>query len=800
MQREIFVCLGRVLAFSLAVELPVAAQSSTTYYLNTSEASSSASCWTTPGKWSTSYTADDGVHPDAFTANDDFVVPPQSSGFELRTPQSDTVAQRWTGKSLRIGGTECAKSKTSVAILRQTCRTLNAPVVFENDGLILAGQSRYLPYRSGVNVVQGRVTVMGDVECPADIRSSQIDGVTLVMEGEFCGESDAFAFVDSSRTNFVLTLKDPTRYAGTLVVTNYTSGVRTGSKTRLELANSCPGSIALHMDTALLLDADVTIGNLSLSGDAFVDLGANTLTLTGCFVRGLNPVKVVVDPSLFPGSADVIKGPKGCISPFDFVFVDSNGVSLDLDDVSLVTTETGVAIRLLKYPLAQLLVSDNSSRTKEYESSMTNSEHWTNAEFWQDSRTMPSGWHYVVRKEANFGSILRTAYEGTITKPEGDVVFPGEKLTIADGASVLVFNPAFFCKHLVLDNGTIQPSIYKDSTFTGKITINDKGGSICQYSAPLCKIQSEIVGSGELEVCGVKGAQTSDGYSFFELAGLNTNFTGSIRATTPIYMSEAQNKITPRFDRNYVHLKISDKRNLGGSLDVMNPKALILENMARLELSDSCDSLVLDEPTRGVFIRWVGRFLVDEGKMVTIASPLAVHGTMWKEGSGLLVLKNPAPTFGADATVSEPDSDATNHQFVVSGGDLKIAAVDAVNGLNVVFTNGSGRLIVDLDAQSDDFATYGVRNVKTDEPFAVSGTDGMELELASSVIPVAECEKSLLTVKSSAYARTVGLIKRVRKPDAYKGWSVTLSPRDNGDQTTTLIATIKRTGLILIFR
>ena len=269
------------------------------------------------------------------------------------------------------------------------------------------------------------------------------------------------------------------------------------------------------------------------------------------------------------------------------------------------------------------------------------------------------------------------------------------------------------------------------------------------------------------------------------LAGLNTNFTGAITATIPEYMpggdittTAVTNKITPRFDRNYMHVKVSDKRNLGGPLEAVNPKALALQNMSRLELADGCTSLTLDEPTRGVFVKWIGRFLADSGQTMTIASPLAVHGTMWKEGSGTLVLANPQPTFGADAAGSTPDADETNRMFRVDGGAVRIASGCAVNGLDVVVGAGA-TLELDLSSEDADLAAYGMLDTLTPgTPFAAgSGADKVFVDLVlpenyagAKAVPVAtvkaaaaDAAESVLAVRMPADGGQMRALAKSRK-------------------------------------
>jgi hypothetical protein len=126
-------------------------------------------------------------------------------------------------------------------------------------------------------------------------------------------------------------------------------------------------------------------------------------------------------------------------------------------------------------------------------------------------------------------------------------------------------------------------------------------------------------------------------------------------------------------------------------------------------------------PTRGIFINWVGRFFVGgAGETLTIKSPLAVYGSMHKEGDGVLVFGNPQPTFGPAATGTVPDADSTNRMFVVNGGDVKVTSAYALNGLDVVSESAGTKFILDADTEDETLAAYGIINILTPgTPFAV---------------------------------------------------------------------------------
>ena len=750
----------KALIATMAAFFWIASASATTYYLNVSEASKSYSGWTTLDNWSTTAgTTGDDNHPTSFSSEDEFVVPPYSGGFTLRTMSTQAT---WSGKCLRIGG-EPHLNNTSFAILRHERRGDTTSLTYENDGLILGDRSRYYVYYGNApSHVYGKVTVASTNELrAAQMYSAYQDGATVRFHDAFYGESNVYFRIVNSKVNFTVMIDNPTAYYGTITSTNEAGNLNNNS---LVLGGDFPGTLSLAGATTLFTSDGCKINSLSLGAGAVIDATAGAFSVTGAF-ENASVVTVRVDTARFPGTVDLVSGSVGMFTLDDFVFTDSTGAPLVfLDSLSLVETANGIVIRAFQYPTATLTTADSSSRTTEGDSSMTNATHWSNAESWPDSATMPGGVHYALSSSAKY---LRTAYSGTLTAPVGNFEFPGVSLTLPSATYLLMLNPSFACTNLVLDGGQLQPSLYTDTTFSGKMTVTENGGSIYQYIRKTT-VESEISGPGNLRLTAASGSATSQPYGTVCLAGLNTNFTGAVTATIPIYtpndLVANTNKITPRFDKNYMHLQISDKRNLGGPLVVVNPKALTLQNMSRLEITEGFTSLTLDEPTRGVFVKWVGRFLADSGQTMTLASPLAVYGTMWKEGEGTLVLANPQPTFGASATATMPDVEATNRTLRVAAGTVRVAAGCAVNGLDVVVADGA-TLALDLTSGDADVAAYGIRNDRTPgTPFAV---DGAAANVYLDLVPPADYEGAnevpVVTVKATD-ADSVDALLVVRKP------------------------------------
>jgi hypothetical protein len=234
----------------------------------------------------------------------------------------------------------------------------------------------------------------------------------------------------------------------------------------------------------------------------------------------------------------------------------------------------------------------------------------------------------------------------------------------------------------------------------------------------------------------------------------------------------------------------------------VNPKAFTIESMSRVKPADEITDLTLDDETRGIFIKWVGRLMANEGQTFTVKSPLAVHGTLWKEGEGTLVLGNPALKFGENADSDEPDADATNCMFRVAAGDVKITSGDAVNGLDMVFTNSASRLVLDLDSEDETFRTFGIRNTKSSVPFMAEGElDKIPVVLYSANPPEIGSSCGLVTVASdNGNPETlVSCLSFVKSP-ALDGITVHREWVDNKDDTFTLKATFKDVGMRIVIR
>ena len=776
------------------------------YYLNTSEAGDPYGCWNDASKWSEAYERDDvnkkwvfsGNNPSAFSSDCRFIVPALSTGYTLRETAGGGTTSEWNGKSLELGGTR--HNNSYLAVLRLVTRGAGTHIKFNNDGLILAGQSRIQPHNSSNPYnVKGTVTVTAEeAKYPALIQqTTAARNISLNFLDKFKGAASVYSAIKSATNDFTVSFADATEYYGTMTTTN----INEDALLTVSISSDFPGSLSISTNVTLVPASGVKIANLKCFDGAIIDVRAGTLEITDSFVKS-GKIRVIANKfgeNTTPRYSDLIKFPANAeITVDDFEFVDADGEPLDCSYCDITTdSDLGTStITAARYGYVKLLASDQTSRTKVNESSMTNGVNWSDG-LWP---TNPLVDYAAIDKN------LRTVDSGVaIDQPMDDFVFKGNSL-IMDDAILVMVNRSFSCANLFLRNeATFAYTPYYNGSLYGKVTADEGNACFSVYSYKTLTIESAIEGSGNVVFTSPGGASTSDSRGYYVLKGDNDGFTGTMVVTMPYKMPTDPvadwKKVTPSFDRNYMVLSLTERGNLGGELPAVNPKALTIENMSQVKPAVGITSLTLDEPTRGIFIKWVGRLMANEGQTFTVKSPLAVHGTLWKEGEGTLVLGNPAPTFGENADSDMPDADATNRTFRIAGGDVEIASADAVNGLDVVFTNGAGRIVLDLDSEDATFRTFGLRNTKSATPFAVEG-DVVKIPVVLDFAnpPARDTERALFTISENTDQDLFLSKIAIVKGEALSGMAMERSWRVNEDGSRTFVAKFTKVGLRIVIK
>ena len=240
-----------------------------------------------------------------------------------------------------------------------------------------------------------------------------------------------------------------------------------------------------------------------------------------------------------------------------------------------------------------------------------------------------------------------------------------------------------------------------------------------------------------------------------------------------------------RPDRYFI--EIGDGFSFGGDYSGANAwKSVTFTHFPYFRVSSDVS---MTNATRGVLVQEGVVFEVSSGKSLTISERMTYGGALVKCGPGALVLGNETPKFLADTEQTDTPAEGTNELRVVEGS-LKVAAVDAVNGLAVSFAGGAG-LVVDVEA-TGELKRYGARNVKWEAPFSAEVAIPVSFE---GEIPADGASLGICTISATAAAPTLALPDRYAKRRvAGIGW------RRNADGSRTYVAAIGKTGVLMIFR
>ena len=420
--------------------------------------------------------------------------------------------------------------------------------------------------------------------------------------------------------------------------------------------------------------------------------------------------------------------------------------------------------------------------------------------FWTDDRAPHDDCDYVIRH----GTALPCNAMGFYDK------FQGHSLTVMNIQLSTGNNSplcaGFFADDLRLQGATFQLWAGDDSSATraryhglrtfrlgGVLTAVD---GTTEYFRPygtkngqFLAIESEVRGGGTMVFTCVNAA-TLNGYSYCEMTALNTNFTGKVTLTHPVY--EKDSRAIPD-DDICTRLFASDGRNLGGPLSAFVYDALKIEQHSALI---AYQSLALDQANRGVYVNGVGRIEVLEGLSATVANPLTLNGTLQKEGLGTLALGGKL-RFGLNGDLADETAPtAGSNRIVVTGGALKPVSVDALDGAALEFESGA---TLDYEAQPP---AAGMRTngptFKKATPFAAAVAVRI-VNAAGADLPD-EFDVALGTFADRAAADAAAAFLKVdAKPfKGFRAWAPVV--RENADGSATVVCAVKRTGFCLIFR
>ena len=474
--------------------------------------------------------------------------------------------------------------------------------------------------------------------------------------------------------------------------------------------------------------------------------------------------------------------------------LDENDFELDADAtfgrIKVVNNQDGTKSLVLDYDqVVRQKVSDydgvgKASGGKPHTSSMSIAENWT------DGETPHEGAHYFV---APYGSVkemcLRTPHQTDGADDDKiDTQFLGNSLTIGGGCRLTIFGAHFRVPLIrMLDGSDIQTGAGSKPTVHADISVSGGRVYLSAYSNKELKIDGRLKGSGNVCIACIDEATSAVG------GGVSFNFQNpDFLGTMEVFMREGKTAT----DSAYQKLFVKDELNLGGKLESFNPTALTVHG-SRTRLIARADVSFTTNYNRGIY--FYDNPFIDTGiYTMKVTTAIGVNGKLTKEGTGTLELGGKLSFANALDTMPTDGSNT----FAVTAGNLAVSGVDAVNGLELLFSEGT-KLVLKANPEDEELMRWGIRNVKADTPFALADGLGklpISLDLSAGEIPPTS-RLGLLTVKNDP-----AIVAAVREmmptlPRVCKGFlNCPVEIVDEESDTCTFALEFKENGLKLVIR
>lgn len=681
------------------------------------------------------------------------------------------------------------------------------------DGLYLANGYIYNDV-AGADTIAGKVTVTSPSSAPFRLYPDVTGATGFSFPGTFMGAAGVGIKINNAKaSSYTVTLADASQYHGDIdlsatntagsvfsaqlkvttlaagnvsigecctfeltssaqaVVTNLT--MRDGSALKFSLPASPNATPFLTIGSHLVCDGDVT---LSFDTSAFSLPVSSTVTY---------PIMQVPASSADAASFRLDSSEFGSKRP-----VLSFDVDPETDDVTVCVsfypsiTPNGSNAR------------DNSSLSADAPSSMTN------AVAWSDVREVHSGAHY------NYND--KDRYLRTLWRPNGEYVFPGASLALGNNTKLIVACHDFVCPILwaTHSNGArLYCAEASDVKFHGDIASSYKL-TISIYNDHRFSLDGRLMGAGNvILMSGTSGSFSGHHRGDFALTQKSESFAGKVTLSS----DSGASRLLWSSAEPYAHVWYSDPKCFGGPLAAFAYDALKIEKMARLITTNE---VVFSDTTRGLYLTNIAQLEMPEADdSLTLLQPVTVNGSVYKQGAGTLSMGGVLKFLDSESALTEtPPDDAAKRTLCIQGGTLRPLAADALNGLDIVFSNSVNvagvnvtdvALEIDLDTEDAALRACGLRNTKSPSPLAVflaGGATRVPVILKTSAErPGNGAPIGVMTVTNTVADATFAKLRLV-KPD---GVSIAMKRQVTHDAeagTSTLSVVFADSGFMMIVK
>lgn len=327
---------------------------------------------------------------------------------------------------------------------------------------------------------------------------------------------------------------------------------------------------------------------------------------------------------------------------------------------------------------------------------------------WSDKRIPHGNAHYVLRHCGNF--------------PVGiaSYVFPGRTLFHVNNYTVQRTSCDVTISNLVRNTvGTHEMGIGGCTLdLRGSISINTNL-SISTYASDRLNIHSDLSGSGDIRITPFWSTAWT---GYVGLYGDNSEWTGKLLSI--LYDNVGK---TDYGSERCIHVLIRDGRALGGRLPELAHDAVYLNQ--RTTIHAETNLTLSTDMNRGIWVTNVAAIAVADGCEMSMYWPLTIDGILVKEGAGTLALGGRTYFVdGIGAVTDTPPADISSRTLQLVAGTLKPLNADCLDGLTVVVSPDAG-FAFSLAPADAGLRKYGIRDVKTETPFALASDSNSRIPL-----------------------------------------------------------------------
>lgn len=683
------------------------------------------------------------------------------------------------------------------------------------EGLVLANGSMY----NTVGIrrsVAGKVIVTAPSSAPFLFHTTGTQNGGLTFTGAFEGAVGTGFHINSPVSGYYTEIPNAAGYQGDIEVTA-TNATGAAADARLVLTAVAAGTVRIGTDCTLEFTnsaAQASVANLVLSDGSTLKFDlpsappATPLLTVGESLAKSEGARLTFNISAvsFPnGEAvtyPVLSAPEGILAEDTFEPDEASYPWARPVFSRTVDQTTGMAtIWGTFYPRVNVInAGDETTLSGDASSAVTNSAQWS------DGRIVHSAAHYYVNRINKIATYLRTPW-----LPEGSFTFPGESLTLGYYGNMVIASGEFICPLLYVDSSSpnyVRTTEATNVTYRGDIQIKETQNlTISIYNQHRFALDGVVTGSGDLTLAAGTGGSSFDAYRHrgdFSLTKKNPDFTGKVTVT-----SESQDKrLRWTAYEPYAHVYYADPLCFGAPLPAFAYDALTIERMSRLITTNE---VTFSDMTRGLLLSGIAQLETPAAvDSLTLLQPVTVNGSVYKQGAGTLAMGGTLKFLDAEGALTDtPPDDASKRTLFVQGGAIKPLSPDSFNGLDIVFSNSVNvagvnvtdvALKIDLDTEDADLRAYGLRNVKTLTPLALSlagGATKVPVKLLSRTTGGA-CSCAVMTVKTEVADATFAKLD-IRKPDSFVNVRMSREVVTDAEAgTSTLVVSFENTGLTIM--